>query len=412
MRSAIVLSLLPLALAVPSTQVKREHPAPVIKPRNAKVIEGKYIIKMSSGMKTAAMSNTMSTLSTAADFTYKSSAFNGFAGSLTADELEAMQNDPDVEYIEQDAIFSISEVQEGAPWGISRLSSQEPGGNTYTYDSSAGEGTCAYIIDTGIEADHPDFEGRAEFLENFTTDGKDTDGHGHGTHVAGTIGSKTYGVAKKTKLFGVKVLDSSGDGTTSAVLAGMGFVGSNSAEQDCPNGVVVNMSLGGSKSQSINSAAAAIVGAGLFLAVAAGNEAVDASNSSPASEESVCTVGATTSVDSLASYSNFGPIVDILAPGSSILSTWIGNSTNTISGTSMATPHIAGLAAYLLGMGATSDPVELCSYISSTALDGVVSGVPNGTVNELANNGQSGSNTTVARRFRLAHRSPMTTLKY
>lgn len=164
-------------------------------------------------------------------------------------------------------------------------------------------------------------------MGNYAGDGDDSDGQGHGTHVAGTIGSRTYGVAKKTKLFAVKVLDSNGEGSNSGVIAGMDFVASDAADQDCPKGVVVNMSLGGSYSAAVNDAAASIVSAGLFLAVAAGNEATDAENSSPASEKSVCTVGATTIDDELAEYSNFGSIVDILAPGTDIKSTWIGGKT-------------------------------------------------------------------------------------
>lgn len=232
-----------------------------------------------------------------------------------------------------------------------------------------------------------DFDGRAKFLKNFAG-GSDSDGQGHGTHVAGTIGSTTYGVAKKTSLFAVKVLGDDGSGTNSAVIAGMDFVSGHAKEENCPNGVVVNMSLGGETSDAVNQAAKAIVDAGLFLAVAAGNDGKDASGSSPASEESACTVGATTSDDTLADYSNFGSVVDVLAPGTDILSTWPNGKTNTISGTSMASPHVAGLAAYFLGLGQKAE--GLCDYIASKALDGVISGVPSGTVNKLINNGIGG----------------------
>lgn len=236
-----------------------------------------------------------------------------------------------------------------------------------------------------------EFEGRAEWLGNYAGDNDNSDANGHGTHVAGTVGSKTYGVAKKTQLFAVKVLDANGQGSYSGIIAGMDFVANDAAGRNCPNGVVVNMSLGGGSSDAVNQAAAGIIDAGLFLAVAAGNDGADASNTSPASESSVCTVGATTSDDGFASYSNYGSVVDILAPGTNILSTWIGDSTNTISGTSMATPHITGLGAYLLGLGgsAPKDPVQLCSYIAKNGLQDVISGVPSGTVNSLARNGYS-----------------------
>lgn len=169
----------------------------------------------------------------------------------------------------------------------------------------------------------------------------------------------------------------------------MNFVASDAKTRSCPNGTVANMSLGGGVSASINSAAKAIVNAGVFLAVAAGNDNTNAANSSPASEPTVCTVGATDSSDARASYSNYGSIVDIFAPGTNILSTWIGSTsaTNTISGTSMATPHITGLGAYLLTLLGKKTPAALCSYIASTAQSGILSGIPSGTVNKLAFNG-------------------------
>ena len=337
MRSATLLALLPMAMAAPSV-VKRDSPAPLVVPRGASLVEGKYIVKFKKDVGTSSVDSAISTVSADADYVYKNH-FSGFAGSLTAEELEQLRNDPNVDYVEQDAIIKKYETQEDATWGIARLSSKEPGSTTYTYDASAGEGTCAYVVDTGIDVEHPDFEGRAEWLENFA-DNDDTDGDGHGTHVAGTIGSKTYGVAKKTKLFAVKVLDANGEGTTSGVIGGMDFTVENAAQQECPNGVVVNMSLGGGFAQTINDAAAGIVDAGLFLAVAAGNEGVDAEGSSPASEPSACTVGATEKDDTLASYSNFGSVVDILAPGSDIESTWVGGGTVSSHNPSSTTKSI------------------------------------------------------------------------
>ncbi|ORY58386.1 subtilase [Pseudomassariella vexata] len=399
MRTASLLSLLPLALAAPS-HTKRELPAPVLRPRNAQLVEGKYIVKMYGDTKSEAMESAIQVFTADPDHVYTSNKFNGFASSLSAAEVEALQNDPNVEYIEQNAIMTIKATQQNADWGLARLSSAKPGGTTYTYDESAGEGTCAYVVDTGIDTTHAEFEGRAKWLANYA-DKDDTDGQGHGTHCAGTIGSKTYGVAKKIKLFAVKVLDSEGSGTNADVIAGMDFVVKDAPGQECPNGIVVNMSLGGEVSTAVNEAAAAIVDAGIFLSVAAGNEAADAKTSSPASEQSACTVGATTVDDELAEYSNFGTLVDILAPGTDIKSTWPGGKTNTISGTSMASPHIAGLAAYFLGLGsAPREPVALCSYIGRSSVQGVISGVPSGTKNLLANNGEGsgGNGTSVAKR--------------
>jgi subtilisin family serine protease len=169
----------------------------------------------------------------------------------------------------------------------------------------------------------------------------------------------------------------------------MNYVTSDVKTRSCPNGAVANMSLGGATSSAVNSAAAAMVKAGVFLAVAAGNENTDAKNSSPASESTVCTVGASTSSDARASFSNYGSVVDIFAPGQNILSSWIGSTTatNTISGTSMATPHITGLGAYLLALLGSKTPAQLCAYIASTAQSGKLTGIPSGTVNKLAFNG-------------------------
>jgi subtilisin family serine protease len=189
--------------------------------------------------------------------------------------------------------------------------------------------------------------------------------------------------------FGSKILT---ENHSQSVIGGLEFALSDQGNRDCPNGIVVNMSLGGGFSQAINDAAAALVDGGIFTAVAAGNGNIfgipqDAANYSPASEPSVCTVGATDSSDRVASFSNYGALVDIYAPGVSVLSTWIGSTTRSISGTSMASPHIAGLAAYLLGLGQSVD--GLCEYIRDTALEGVISGVRAGTDNLLAQNGQA-----------------------
>ncbi|KAK8133797.1 subtilisin-like protein [Apiospora sp. TS-2023a] len=260
-----------------------------------------------------------------------------------------------VAYVEPDATVSINALvtQTNAPWGLARISSRVPGTTDYTYDDSAGADTYAYIIDTGIYLEHEDFEGRATFGASFVDgDTSETDGNGHGTHVAGTTGSKTYGVAKKTNLIAVKVLDSQGSGQLSQVIAGMQWAVDDITSKGRTGKAVGNMSLGASRlvSQSVNEAAAAAVRAGLFLSVAAGNDGADASLASPASEPSVCTVAATDKTDRRASFSNFGDLVDVFAPGVDILSTWNDGQTNTISGTSMATPHVTGLGAYLLAL--------------------------------------------------------------
>ncbi|KAK1756701.1 peptidase S8/S53 domain-containing protein [Echria macrotheca] len=389
MYSAAVLALLPLALAAPSGPIDRR--APILHPRGAEIIPGKYIVKLKDGATEATLDKAIGKLRKGKpQHVYKNTGFKGFAATVEDADLEALQALPDVEYIEKESVYTINAYvsQTGAPWGIARLSNKAAGSTTYTRDSSDGAGTCSYVIDTGIYTAHSDFGGRATWLANYV-DSSNSDGNGHGTHVAGTIGGTTYGVAKKTKLYAVKVLSASGSGSTSGVIAGINFVASDYKTRNCVNGTVANMSLGGSSSSSMNSAAKALVDAGVFLSVAAGNDNANAQNSSPASEPSVCTVGATTNTDAKSSFSNYGAIVDVFAPGTSIKSTWIGSTsaTNTISGTSMAAPHIAGLGAYLLALEGPRTPAALCSRIAALAQSGKITGLPSGTVNKLAFNG-------------------------
>ncbi|KAH4131424.1 hypothetical protein HBI18_031740 [Parastagonospora nodorum] len=348
---------------------------------------GSYIVKLRADATTSAVDSLRASLQATASHEYAMPGFRGFANSLTAEEATRLKNSNQIEYIEKSTRFHSNAIvtQEDAPWGLSRISSNETNGTTYTYDDTAGKGTCAYVVDTGIYIEHPEFEGRATFLVDTSGEDNLTDPYGHGTHNAGTIGSKTYGVAKNTKLYAVKVLDSEGDGTIEGIVAGLDFL-VNNRTQDCPKGSVVNISLGGTFSQALNDAVKAVVQSGMFVAVSAGNEFGDARDVSPASEPSVCTVGATTINDTIAEFSNTGPVVDILAPGVDVLSTWNNGSTAIISGTSMSAPHVAGLGAYLLGAG-LAEVESLCETIQGLALKNVITLLPNGTANLLANNG-------------------------
>ncbi|KAK5659109.1 hypothetical protein OQA88_1199 [Cercophora sp. LCS_1] len=376
-------TLLPLALA-----------APVIQPRGAaQVIPGSYIVKFKDGTSSTKVQDTINSLPAVnPKHVYRHSKFKGFAADLSSKTLKTVQGLPEVEYIEQNAVFTINDyvTQKDVPWGLARISHRSKNQTSYIYDESAGAGTCSYVIDTGIYVEHSQFQGRATFLANFANDNKLADGNGHGTHVAGTIGGIDYGVAKKTTLYAVKVLNAGGSGTTAGVIAGIDFVTADAPTRNCPNGTVANMSLGGGRSTAINNAAAALVKSGVFLAVAAGNSNDDSSWYSPASEPTACTVGATDSADTRAWFSNYGSLVDIFAPGVDVLSSWIGGATETetISGTSMASPHIAGLAAYLLGLGtAPKEPVALCGYIATTATKNAITDLPADTVNALGFNG-------------------------
>ncbi|KAH8177019.1 subtilase family protein [Sarocladium implicatum] len=384
MKFTALLAILPAVLAAPA---RRDAPAPLHVPRDVNtLIEGQYIVKYKDITTFSAVEEGVKLLGKKPEHVFKGS-FKGFAGKIDKETLDILRDDPSVDFIEQDAIVKLEAytTQSNAPWGLARISTRTRGPTGYTYDTSAGQGTCSYIVDTGIQANHPDFGGRAQQLVSYA--GGSTDGNGHGTHVAGTIGSTTYGVAKRTTLLGVKVLSDSGSGSISGIVAGLNYVVSDARSRSCPNGAFANMSLGGGYSASLNSAARSLIDNNIFLAVAAGNENQNAANVSPASEPTVCTVGASTSSDARASFSNYGSLVDIFAPGQGILSTWIGSSTNSISGTSMASPHIAGLAAYLAALEGYPGAQQLCNRIVSLATTGVLTGLPSGTPNRLAFNG-------------------------
>ncbi|OAL42737.1 subtilisin-like serine protease-like protein PR1A [Pyrenochaeta sp. DS3sAY3a] len=373
MKLSLLIALLPVAFALP---------APIIVPPAGSPIPGRYIVKMKNLDSEKDIRSALKLLKKGPAHVYNFGNFGCFAAEVADDIVEQLRHLPGVE--EEDICHPSS-----IDLGLARISNQDRGNTSYTYDDSAGSGTCAYVIDTGIATSHPEFEGRAAFLANVAGDGTNTDGNGHGTHCAGTIGSKTYGVAKKTELYAVKVIDASGSGTNSGVIAGINYVANDVKTRSCPNGAVANMSLGGTRSTAVNSAAANAVSAGVFLAVAAGNTAEDASDFSPASEPTVFTVGATDSSDRLASFSNYGIVIDILAPGVSILSTWLNNSINSISGTSMAAPHVAGLAAYILVFEGQKSPSALSTRIQTLALKKKITGLPSSTKNYLAFNGNT-----------------------
>ncbi|KAM3539752.1 hypothetical protein ARSEF1564_007325 [Beauveria bassiana] len=298
------------------------------------------------------------------------------ASILDADDdmFMEMYNSNEVDYIEADARVHtfLTFAQTNAPPGLARLSHNQTEGspNTYVYDSSAGEGITAYVVDTGIRTSHIEFEGRAVLAANFVNN-VDTDENGHGSHVAGTIGSATYGVAKKAQLVGVKVLDKDGAGANSGVLDGLQFVMNDVLKRGLGGKSVMNMSLGGGRSEAVNRAIQQLFAAGIVPVVAAGNENQDAANTSPASAKAAICVGAINAKNDVkASFSNKGQAVDIFAPGVDILSVGIDSDTanNTLSGTSMASPHVAGLAAYFLGLESNlNQPAQVARLITGLA---------------------------------------------
>ena len=297
-------------------------------------------------------------------------AIKGFAAALPAAALQAIRSNPNVEYVEQDQTVSLSDMQTQATWGLDRIDQRDRALDfTYHYGNT-GLGVSAFIIDTGIRADHVEFGGRLREGYSSISDGNGTnDCNGHGTHVAGTVGGTTWGVAKQVALTPVRVLNCRGSGSWSGVIAGIDWVVLN---KTLP--AVANMSLGGGLSSAVNQAVANAVAAGVTMVVAAGNSNANACNYSPASEPSAITVGATASTDARASYSNFGPCVDIFAPGSGITSAWntTSDATNTISGTSMASPHVAGAAALVAQSNPAASPAAIALFLTVQGTPGVV----------------------------------------
>lgn len=301
----------------------------------------------------------------------------------------ALSRNPNVVSFELDATVYINATQSGATWGLDRIDQRDlPLGGTYNYENTA-SGLPVFIIDTGIRATHQDFGGRVIGGAYVIQDGLGTgDCNGHGTHVAGTVGGSTYGVAKGVTLIPVRVLDCSGSGTTTGVIAGIDYVAGTTLRP-----AVANMSLGGGKSTALNTAVAGAVKSGVTMVVAAGNNNRDACNYSPSSEPSAITVGATTSTDYRASYSNYGQCLDIFAPGSSITSDWndSDSGTATISGTSMASPHVAGIAALIIASGRGSSPAEVTQQLIAYATASKVSSAGIGSPNLLGYSLSSGS---------------------
>ncbi|MBO4207083.1 S8 family peptidase [Micromonospora echinofusca] len=313
-----------------------------------------------------------------------SNALRGFEARLSETAARRLAADPSVKYVQQNHTVRITGTQSPtSSWGLDRIDQRAlPLNNSYTYPNT-GSGVKAYIIDTGIRFSHTDFGGRAVSGFDSVDGGTADDCNGHGTHVAGTVGGTSYGVAKGVTLVGVRVLDCAGSGTNAGVIQGIDWVtGDHAAGQLA----VANMSLGGGFDQATNDATARSIADGVTYGLAAGNDSgANACNTSPASTPAGITVGSTTSTDARSSFSNIGTCLDIFAPGSSITSAWYtsNTATNTISGTSMATPHVVGAAALVLAANPTFTPQQVRDKLVNDATSNVVTSPGTGSPNKL-----------------------------
>jgi subtilisin family serine protease len=351
---------------------------------SARAVAGSYIVVLKDGSTTSASAATSLVRRHGGSVRQVyGAAVRGFNVSATAQAARALAADPAVAYVEQDQVMSIDATQTNPPsWGLDRIDQRNlPLSSSYTYPNTASNVT-AYIIDTGIRFSHNTFGGRATSGFDAVDGGSADDCNGHGTHVAGTVGGSQYGVAKGVHLVAVRVLNCSGSGTTAGVIAGINWVTSNHAA-GAP--AVANMSLGGGASSTLDTAVNNSINDGVTYAIAAGNSNANACNASPARVAAAITVGSTTRTDARSSFSNFGTCVDIFAPGSSITSSWntSNTATNTISGTSMATPHVAGAAALVLSVNPSWTPAQVRTQLVNVATANVITNVGSGSPNRL-----------------------------
>jgi subtilisin family serine protease len=363
-------------------------------PASGAAERGTFIVVMNSQGDAASAERRATGLGGQVTFSYRH-ALNGFAVNLPTRAASALSSVPGVQYVEADGPVSIVNTQSGATWGLDRIDQRDlPLNNSYSYSSGA-SGVKAYVVDTGVKADHQEFGDRVVSGFSAFNDGDGRiDGNGHGTHVAGTIAGAVYGVAKAATIVPVRVLDDKGSGAISGVIAGLDYIAKTHMSSDA---AVANMSLGGGASTALDDAVRRVIAAGVTVVVAAGNSNADACRNSPARVAEALTIGATTSTDARASYSNFGTCLDLFAPGSAITSAWPTSTTatNTISGTSMAAPHVAGAVALHLAGATSATPAAVAAAITQAATPNKVGSPGKGSPNLLLFVPQSASATPI-----------------
>ncbi|KAJ1544445.1 subtilisin-like serine protease [Nowakowskiella sp. JEL0078] len=389
--SVLFFALIALTSAAPARKTKTKTTD-----TTSTVLDNKYIVVLKTENRTRSneghiewVTGILSTNDSALTHQFDFGTWQAYAISGTQSVADFLANDGDVDWVQPVRVSKAFDQNTAAPPGLRRISSRTIPASTaaYSFNAAAGSGVDAYVLDTGIKIDHPEFEGRATFGASFINNGEEIDGNGHGTHVAGTIGSKSFGVAPKTSLIAVRVLNAQGSGANTGILQGIQFILQSAASRKRPS--VVNMSIGGPADRAIDRAVNTLITNGIVVVAAAGNDNADACGDSPARVPAAITVGATDPRnDVLASFSNTGTCVDINGPGVRIKSTWIGASTvdgnngltNTISGTSMACPHVAGSVALLLSEKSGLTPAQVSTTLKQFATQNILtvrSGTPN-----------------------------------